>query len=153
MNQKGKPLTILYADDDPEDQMLMKEALEKSYPINQLHFVENGVDLMDYLRRQGKYADMKHKGYPDLILLNLNMPKKDGRETLEEIKADPDFRRIPIVVLTGSKSSQDIHTAYDLGASGFIIKPLTFESLTDTLTTVVKYWSEIVKLPVKQTGH
>jgi CheY-like chemotaxis protein len=153
MNQKGKPLTILYADDDPEDRMLMKEALEKSHPVNQLHFVENGADLMDYLRRRGKYADLEHKWYPDLILLNLNMPKKDGRETLEEIKADPDFRRIPIVVLTGSNSSKDIHTAYDLGASGFIIKPLTFESLTDTLTTVVKYWSEIVRLPVKQTGH
>lgn len=153
MNQKGKPLTILYADDDPEDRMLMKEALETGHPGNLLHFVENGEDLMDYLRRNGKYSDLKHRRYPDLILLNLNMPKKDGREALEEIKADPDFRRIPVIVLTASQAGQDIYKAYDLGASGFIIKPLTFESLADTITTVVKYWSEIVRLPVKHIGY
>lgn len=147
MNQHGKPITILYADDDPEDRMLVEDALEESRLANELHFVEDGEDLMDYLYRRGKYSTLTNSPYPGLILLDLNMPKKDGREALEEIKKDPNLRRIPVVVLTTSKAEEDIYRTYDLGVSGFIVKPVNFESLTDMIKTLGKYWFEIVELP------
>jgi CheY-like chemotaxis protein len=147
MNQPGKPITILYADDDPEDRMLVEDALEESRLANELHFVEDGEDLMDYLYRRGKYSTLINSPYPGLILLDLNMPKKDGREALEEIKKDPNLRRIPVVVLTTSKAEEDIYRTYDLGVSGFIVKPVNFESLTDMIKTLGKYWFEIVELP------
>ena len=147
MNKQRKPIIILYADDDPEDRMLVKDALDESRLANELHFVEDGEELMDYLHRQGKYSELKNTLYPGLILLDLNMPKKDGREALEEIKKDPILRRIPVVVLTTSKAEEDIYRSYDLGVSGFIVKPVTFENLTETIRILGKYWFEIVELP------
>jgi len=128
--------------------MLVKDALDESRLANPIHFVEDGEQLMDYLKRRGRYADLAEKPYPGLILLDLNMPRKDGREALEEIKADPKLRRIPVVVLTTSKAEEDICRSYDLGVSGFIVKPVTFDSLTEIVRTLGKYWFEIVELPV-----
>jgi CheY-like chemotaxis protein len=150
MNQKRKPITILYADDDPEDRMLVEDALEESRLANKLDFVNDGEELMDYLYRRGKYAALSQSPYPGLILLDLNMPKKDGREALEEIKKDPHLRRIPVVVLTTSKAEEDIYRSYDLGVSGFIVKPVTFESLTDIMKILGKYWFEIVELAIER---
>jgi CheY-like chemotaxis protein len=145
-------IIILYAEDDPEDRMLVEDAMEESRLANRMHFVEDGEELMDYLYRRGKYTGLSDMPHPGLILLDLNMPKKDGREALEEIKADPDLRRIPIVVLTTSKAEEDILSTYDLGVSGFVIKPVTFESLVSLLKTVSKYWFEIVEPPPQRTG-
>ncbi|MBD3181428.1 response regulator [Candidatus Poribacteria bacterium] len=147
MNQ-AKPITILYAEDDPEDRMLVEDALEESRLANDLHFAENGEELMDYLHRDGGYLHLKGEPLPGLILLDLNMPKKDGREALKEIKDDPALRRIPVIVLTTSKAEEDILRTYDLGISSFIIKPVTFESLVDVVKILGKYWFEIVELPV-----
>lgn len=146
-SQQGKPITILMADDDPDDRMLAKEALDEARLANVLHFVEDGEQLLDYLHRRGPFVDLKDQPYPGLILLDLNMPKKDGREALQEIKADPHLRRIPVVVLTTSKAEEDILRTYDLGVNSFIIKPVTFESLVNTMETLAKYWFEIVQLP------
>lgn len=147
MDQRGKRITILMADDDEDDRMMTKEALEEARLADVIHFVEDGEDLMDYLLRRGAYAEAKHSPRPDLILLDLNMPKKDGREALKDIKSDPALRRIPIVVLTTSKAEEDIYRTYDLGASSYITKPASFEGLISIIKTLVNYWFEIVKLP------
>jgi len=152
MSESRRPVIILYAEDDPEDRMLVEDAMEEGRLANELHFVEDGEELMDYLHRHGKYTELSNRPLPGLILLDLNMPKKDGREALEEIKADPNLRRTPIVVLTTSKAEEDILSSYDLGVSGFIIKPVTFESLVSILKTVTKYWFEIVELPPQRIG-
>lgn len=151
-NRRRDDVIILYAEDDPEDRMLVEDAMEESRLANEMHFVEDGEELMDYLQRRGKYTELSDKPLPGLILLDLNMPKKDGREALEEIKADPNLRRIPIVVLTTSKAEEDILSTYDLGVSGFVVKPVTFESLVSLLKTISKYWFEIVEPPPQRTG-
>lgn len=132
------------ADDDADDRVLTKEALEESRVLNDLHFAVDGEDLMDFLKRRGKHADAPR---PGLILLDLNMPKKDGREALKEIKADPDLRRIPVVVMTTSKAEEDVYRSYDLGASSFITKPVTFDRLVELMKTMGQYWVEFVELP------
>ena len=147
MDESNKSITILMADDDPDDCLLAEEALEESRLMNDLRFVENGEDLLDYLYRRGQYNDPNDSPRPGLILLDLNMPKKDGREALKEIKATPQFRRIPIVILTTSKAEEDIFRTYDLGASSFITKPVTFEALVEVMKSLGKYWFEIVQLP------
>jgi len=147
MNRNGKPITILYADDDAEDRMLVADAWAENRLANQLHFVEDGEELMDYLRRRGKYTHLFDQPLPGMILLDLNMPRKDGREALQEIKADPGLRAIPVVVLTTSKAEEDILRAYDLGVNSFILKPVTFESLVDITKILGKYWFEVVALP------
>ena len=152
MDSRRDDIIILYAEDDPEDRMLVEDAMEESRLANDMDFVEDGEELMDYLHRRGKYTELSNAPLPGLILLDLNMPKKDGREALEEIKVDPNLRRIPIVVLTTSKAEEDILSTYDLGVSGFIIKPVTFESLVSILKTVTKYWFEIVEPPPQRTG-
>jgi CheY-like chemotaxis protein len=144
---QGKPITILMADDDPDDCLLAEEALEESRLANDLRFVENGEELLDYLYQRGKYSNPVEAPRPGLILLDLNMPKKDGREALRELKAEPRFRQIPVVILTTSKAEEDIFRTYDLGASSFITKPVTFEALVDMMRTLGKYWFEIVELP------
>ena len=144
------PITILYADDDAEDRMLVKDAWEESRLANELHFVEDGEELMDYLLRRGKHAKLAETPLPGIILLDLNMPKKDGREALREIKAEPNLRRIPIVVLTTSQAEEDIYRAYDLGVNSFIVKPVSFQSLVEVTKTLGKYWLEIVELPPKE---
>jgi CheY-like chemotaxis protein len=147
MSRAPRTITILCADDDPEDRTLMQEAWEESRVANPLDFVEDGEALMDYLHRRGKYATLHGSPLPGLILLDLNMPKKDGREALQEIKADPALRSIPIIILTTSKAEEDILRAYDLGVNSFIVKPVTFKSLVDLTLTLSKYWFEIVELP------
>jgi CheY-like chemotaxis protein len=141
------------ADDDPDDRILAREALEESSLTNDLRFVQDGEELMDYLLRRGKYAEPKESPRPGLILLDLNMPKKDGREAIKEIKSCPMLRRIPIVVLTTSKAEEDIYRSYELGVSSFIIKPVTFESLVEIMKTLTRYWFEIVELPPENAGE
>ncbi len=151
-DRHGRPITILMADDDPDDCMLTKEALEENRLANGLHFVADGEELMDYLYRRDKYKEPATAPRPGMILLDLNMPRKDGREALKEIKADPGLRRIPVVILTTSKAEEDILRTYDLGASSFITKPVTFESLVEVMKTLAKYWFEIVELPRNGAG-
>ena len=147
MNKQPIPITILMAEDDPDDRLLTKLALEESRLINDLRFVEDGEELLNYLYQREKYSDPDAAPRPGLILLDLNMPRKDGREALQEIKADPNLRRIPVVVLTTSKTDQDILRTYDLGANSFIAKPVTFDSLVEVMKILGAYWLEIVELP------
>ena len=147
MNRLGKPITILMADDDREDCMLAKEALAESRLANDLRFVHDGEELMEYLRRRGRYSPPADLPRPGLILLDLNMPKMDGREAISEIKAEPDLRRIPIVVLTTSTAEEDIIRSYDLGVNSFVIKPVSFDALVETMKTLARYWFQIVELP------
>jgi CheY-like chemotaxis protein len=141
------PITILMADDDSDDRRLTQEAFEEARLINDLRFVENGEQLLEYLRKQGKFAPPVETPRPGLILLDLNMPRKDGRTVLKELKSDPELRQIPVVVLTTSKADEDIYKSYDLGVNSYIVKPVTFEALVDILQTLEKYWFEIVELP------
>lgn len=152
MAKSSKPITILMADDDADDRLMTKEAFEESRLANDLRFVEDGVELMDYLQRRGKYSDPATSPRPGLILLDLNMPKKDGREALKEIKADPNLKCIRIVVLTTSKAEEDIYRTYNLGAASYITKPVTFAGMAEVIKTVGKYWLEIVELPGDGNG-
>lgn len=145
--QPGEPITILMADDDQEDCMLAKDALEEARLANDLRFVEDGEELMDYLKRRGKYANPKDSPRPGIILLDLNMPRKDGREALEEIKADPELKTLPVVILTTSDADEDILRSYDLGANSYITKPVTFDGLIKIMLALKTYWFEIVELP------
>jgi CheY-like chemotaxis protein len=147
MEKNGKPIVILMADDDADDRMLTRDALEESRVLNELKFVEDGEELMEYLHRKGKFADPDSSPKPGLILLDLNMPKKDGREALKEIKSDPNLRRIPVVIMTTSKAEEDIYRSYDFGASSFITKPVTFDRLVDLMRALGEYWVEFVELP------
>ena len=147
--QPEKPITILLADDDEDDRMMGREALEESKLANDLHMVEDGEELLDYLYRRGRYSDPATSPRPGLILLDLNMPRKDGREALKEIKADPELRQIPVVVLTTSKAEEDIFRTYDLGVNSFITKPVSFEGLVNVMKSLAHYWFTIVKLPVE----
>ena len=147
MNKPGKLITILLADDDPDDRQMTQEALSECRLANEMHVVEDGEELLDYLFRRNKYANLAKEPLPGLILLDLNMPRKDGREALKEIKANPDLRRIPVVVLTTSKAEEDILRTYDLGVNSYITTPVTFDSLVDTIKVLGRYWFEIVELP------
>lgn len=146
-NKELNSIEILVADDDAEDRMLIRDALYESRLKNGLQFVEDGEELLDYLHNKGKFTDKEKFPRPGIILLDLNMPKKDGREALKEIKQDPKLRTIPIVVLTTSKAEEDILKTYNLGVSSFITKPVTFEGLVQVMRTLNKYWFEIVELP------
>ena len=147
MRDKGKPIVILLADDDEEDRMLACDALAESRLSNEIYCVTDGEDLMDYLHRRGKYVPPAPAPRPGIILLDLNMPKKDGREALREIKSDPNLRQIPVVVMTTSKAHEDIFHSYDSGASSFVSKPVTFEGLIDVMKGLGRYWFEIIDLP------
>jgi len=142
-----RPITILLADDDADDRMLARDALAESRLGNDLRFVEDGEELLDYLNHRGKFSAPESSPTPGLVLLDLNMPRKDGREALREIKADPALRHIPIVVLTTSKAEEDIYRTYDLGVNSFITKPVTFQGLVAVMRAVGRYWFEIVELP------
>lgn len=150
VTKSGRPITILMADDDEEDLLLARSALEACRLANDLHCVRNGEELLDYLYRRGEYAELASSPRPGLILLDLNMPRKDGREALQEIKADPELRHIPIVILTTSKAEEDIYRTYDLGANSYITKPVTFNSLVEVMQSLGRYWFEIVDLPPSQ---
>ena len=147
----NKPITILIADDDPDDRMMMPEAFAENRIANQIEFVEDGEELIDFLRREGKYHNRELAPEPGLILLDLNMPRKDGREALRELKSDPKLCRIPVVVLTTSRAEEDIIKTYGLGVSSFVTKPLTFEGLVDAVSVICQYWIQIVALPPECT--
>lgn len=142
-----KPITILVADDDADDRLMIKDALRENRLANDLRFVEDGEALLDYLHKRGSFQEPGSCPRPGLILLDLNMPKKDGREALKEIKENPDLRGIPIVVLTTSKAEEDIYRTYNLGVNSFITKPVTFEALVAIIRDLGRYWFEIVELP------
>lgn len=151
MKPNSRGFTILLADDDEDDRLLTRDALAESHLLNPLDMVEDGEELMDYLHRRGPYAKLSDKPQPGLILLDLNMPRKDGREALKEIKSDPQLRRIPVVVLTTSRSDEDIIRSYDLGVNSFITKPVTFESMVELLQQLGKYWFEIISQPIEES--
>lgn len=147
MKPMGKAITILMADDDADDREMTREAFEECLLGNDLRFVEDGAELMDYLNHRNKYADPAISPRPGLILLDLNMPKMDGREALRHIKSNPNFKNIRIVVMTTSKAEEDILRSYDLGAESFVTKPVTFTALVEVIKTMGRYWLEIVELP------
>ena len=140
-------ITILIADDDEDDRLLTQDALTESRVLNTLYCVEDGVELLEYLNREGKYQDKTKSPRPNLILLDLNMPRKDGREALKEIKATPALKGIPVVILTTSKQEEDKVKGYNLGAASYITKPVNFEGLVDLMKTLGKYWIEFVEFP------
>jgi two-component system response regulator len=144
---KVKPITILMADDDEDDRLLTQDALTESRVLNDLHFVEDGVELLEYLERRGKFEEKTVSPRPGLILLDLNMPRMDGREALQAIKANPNLKGIPVVILTTSKQEEDMVKGYNLGAASYITKPVSFEGLVDLMKTLGKYWVEFVELP------
>jgi CheY-like chemotaxis protein len=140
-------VTILLADDDEEDRTMTISALRERRVANEIRCVGDGEELSDYLFRRGRYANPDDSPTPGLILLDLNMPRKDGREVLAEIKADEALRSIPVVVLTTSKAEEDIARTYHLGVNSFITKPVTFDGLVQAMETFSRYWLEIVELP------
>ncbi len=144
-------ITILMADDDADDRMLTEEAMKESRLGNSFRFVEDGQELMEYLTRTGQY-ETAPAPRPGLILLDLNMPRKDGRQALQEIKNNPELRRIPVVILTTSKAEEDVLRSYDLGANSFITKPVTFDGLVEIVRTLGHYWFSIVELPHETGG-
>lgn len=145
-NETGRRIPILMADDDPDDRMLARDALDEVRLANDLYFVRDGVELLDFLMRRGTYENAEIPR-PGLILLDLKMPKKDGFEALEEIKEDPELRNIPVVILTTSRADEDVVRGYDLGVSGYVTKPVTFDGLVKVMQAIERYWFEIVELP------
>jgi CheY-like chemotaxis protein len=145
-------ITILMADDDADDRMMAQDAMRENRLENSFRCVEDGQELMDYLTRSGKYA-VAPAPRPGLILLDLNMPRKDGRQALREIKGDPELRRIPVVILTTSKTEEDVLRSYDLGANSFITKPVTFDRLVEIVRSLENYWFKIVELPEGARPH
>jgi CheY-like chemotaxis protein len=143
---KSEPIVILMAEDDPDDRLLALEALEESRLANELHCVNDGVELLDFLLRREQFSDIPLPRV-GVILLDLNMPRMDGREVLEHIKTDPNLRSIPVVVLTTSKSEEDIIRSYQMGVSGFVTKPVSFQGLVEVMKSMGNYWFEIVELP------
>lgn len=146
-----RPVTLLIADDDADDRMMIREAIEENRMQNDVRFVNDGAELLEYLRRQGKYSNPAHSPLPGLILLDLNMPKVDGRTALREIKQDPSLRQIPIVVLTTSKAEEDVSSARHLGVDSFVTKPVTFSALVEMIRDLGRYWFQIVDIPVKNS--
>lgn len=139
-------IRLLMADDDPDDCLLTRDAFAEARLVNEISFVSDGQELLEYLRHEAKYAEIRPPR-PNLILLDLNMPRKDGREALQEIKADPALRAIPVVILTTSNAEEEIARVYSLGASSFITKPVLFESMVEIVKSLGQYWFEIVELP------
>ena len=152
MTRSAKPIIILVAEDDADDRMLLQDAFDESRLSNELRFVEDGEQLIAYLRREGEYTDPAKSPFPGMILLDLNMPKMDGREALKIIKADPALQRIPVIALTTSQAEEDIVRTYGLGVSSFICKPVTFEGLVRVVQVLSAYWIEIVELPPRQVA-
>ena len=142
----GSPIEILMVEDNPADVRLTIEAFKDAKVLNRMNVAEDGEAAMAWLRREGKYADAPR---PDLILLDLNLPKKDGREVLAEIKADPDLKRIPVVVLTTSEDQKDILKAYDLHVNAYITKPVDLDQFIKIVEAVENFWLSVVKLPPK----
>jgi two-component system response regulator len=148
MDIKTKSATILMAEDDPDDRLLISDAFKEVRFSDNLRFVEDGEELLDYLRQKNKYHSLETAPRPGLILLDLNMPKKDGRQALLEIKSDPNFQQIPVVVLSTSNAREDILECYAIGASSYISKPALFEDLVGIVRNLANYWLEMVELPL-----
>jgi len=142
--QMARPIEILLVEDSPTDALMTQEAFNGSKLLNKIHVVDNGVDALDFLRKKGPYAEVSR---PDLILLDLNLPKKNGREVLEEIKNDTDLRIIPVVVLTSSKAEEDILKSYKLHANCYITKPVEFSKLIEIVQSIREFWFSVVTLP------
>ena len=147
MSAENNKIRILMAEDDSDDRLLFQDALKEIRFGNHIDYVENGQELMDYLNRVGKYKELEGDPLPGLILLDLNMPIKDGREALAEIKQNPKLKRVPIVVLTTSSADEDVIKSYDLGVNSFITKPVTFENMVHAVKTVTDYWFQVVRKP------
>ena len=147
MDQFYRNGTILMVDDDLDDFFLARDAFRKIGIPSDFELVTDGEELMDYLTRRGKFLSLQNSPLPILILLDLNMPRRDGREALAEVKKDPDFRQIPIVVFTNSKEDKDISYCYDLGANSYITKPATFDALVEVMRNLGEYWLKVVRLP------
>ena len=147
MNRSSYPIRIVVADDDADDRMMIKDAFEEAKLGNPVDFVQDGVELMEYLKREGAYKHLANQPYPGFILLDLNMPRKDGRTALKEIRESAELHRVPIIILTTSKAEEDIIKTYNLGVNSFICKPVSFDSLVEIVKTVGRYWIEIVALP------
>ena len=142
----NKEVIILIAEDDEEDRLLIKEAFEESRLMNKIYFVDDGEDLMNFLLRRPPYTS-ENAPRPGMILLDLNMPRKDGREALMEIKSNPELKTIPVVILTTSRTEEDVVRSYDIGVNSFITKPVTFSGLIKVVQTLSYYWLKIVELP------
>ena len=140
----ARPIQILLVEDSPSDAKLTLAALKLAKVVNQVSHVEDGVEAMEFLRQEGKYAQSQR---PDLILLDLNLPRKDGREVLEELKADPDFQLIPVVILTTSQAEQDIIRSYKLHANCYITKPVNFDRFLEVVQSIENFWLTVVALP------
>lgn len=147
MRKKPKPMTILLADDDEDDRMLIMDAIKENNFSDEIVFVEDGEELLDYLCNKGKHSDVRMAPKPNLILLDLNMPRRDGREALKEIKADPILKKIPVIVFTTSDSDKDISNTYELGGNSFITKPMSFTHLVKVIKEIHDYWFKLSKLP------
>lgn len=153
MSRPDRRPVILLADDDEDDRQMTEEALAEARVAGELRCVPDGEALMDYLRRRGDYADERRAPVPSIILLDLNMPRKDGREVLADIKSDATLRHIPVVVLTTSHDQADVAASYDLGASSFITKPVSFAAFVEVLRDFSRYWFDRVELPpVRRDG-
>jgi two-component system, chemotaxis family, response regulator Rcp1 len=150
MSVYGGSIQVLLVEDNPGDVRLTKEALKEGKLLNQLTVVGDGVEALSFLRKEGKYADAIQ---PELILLDLNLPKKDGREVLAEIKADPKLRRIPVVVLTTSSAEEDILKIYDLHANCYITKPVDLEQFMGVVKSIEDFWVSVVKLPSHEASR
>lgn len=148
MLQNKETATILIAEDDPDDRLIIQEAFAVVQVKNPIFFVENGEELLDYLKRRNRFAQTGEAKLPGLILTDLNMPKKDGREALAEIKSDRELCSIPIVVFTTSQTEDDISLSYQSGVNSFITKPQTFKAFVDIMHSLTKYWLETVELPI-----
>jgi CheY-like chemotaxis protein len=142
----GKPVEILLVEDNEGDVGLVEEVFEESKMRNKLHVAEDGEEAIQFLQKKGKFKDVPR---PDIILLDLNLPKKDGREVLADIKSDDDFKRIPVVILTTSHAEEDIIKMYDLHANSYITKPVDFDQFIKVIRTIEDFWLEVVKLPPK----
>jgi len=150
MAKPGKPYVMLMVDDDAEDCLLVRDALQEIRLEHDLRFVRDGEELFDYLYQRGEYENKRMAPRPDMILLDLKMPKMDGREVLRALKSNSQFRRIPVVALTTSTSEDDVAFAYDMGVNSYITKPVTFRGLVDIMTVLSKYWFEVVELPPRE---
>lgn len=144
---RSRPLTVLVADDDADDRLLIADAFLESRLRVELRFVCDGEELMDYLWRRGRHADAQADPFPDLILLDLNMPRKDGREALAEIKRAPELQHVPVVILTTSSADEDVARSYALGGNSYVTKPVSFTALVELVRTLGNYWFQCVELP------
>ena len=143
-SQDGEPIEILLAEDNPGDVKLTRKALEHGDILNNLHVVEDGVETMKFLRSEGEYAETPQ---PDLLLLDLNMPKKDGRAVMKEMDGDPELKRIPVVVLTSSDAEEDVVRSYELNANAYLTKPVDFDGFVDIINRLEDFWFTVVKMP------